>query len=200
MTEWSSGTKGARMKRTILGVSVVLILSLLGTVTLSGGAGAVRPVKVKKLCRVVSNETGLARRSACPTSATNAPAPTVLPPGTTPFPSVPSTGAPWSTGPATSPTHDFNIGFGWLVYAHWTHKDVASVGWIAAVGGAGAAGQWACAGLGPWAPPCIFLFAAAAIFMVYLFDTAYNRGGGLVIEFTYWLEPWGYEYVGNNYS
>lgn len=141
------------------------------------------------------------RRAPCPSVASpNVPAPLTVGIGVTPFPInqavPPLQPVPWMTS-TVNPHVDF--GFGWLIYAHWTHAEVGSITWIGLISGVSAVAGWACAGMSLLAPVCVFLFAVAGAFMLYLFQTAWNRGGGIVLEFTYGLAPWGYEYVGNNY-
>jgi hypothetical protein len=208
------------MKRLVVGSLVAVIVATTVAVVLPGRAGADTPpqptshfrVKAKHHCYQFDNASGLRRKRGCETTlASNgavfaAPTTPAAMSGVTPFPPeiMDAVGPPWDNGqggnplPAVQPHVDF--GYGWLIYVHFTHHDVSAPAWYATIGAFAAAGLLACSPLGALAAVCSFLFALAGVFMGYLFQTAWNRGGGLVLEFTYWGQPWGFEYVGNNYT
>lgn len=97
---------------------------------------------------------------------------------------------------------DPTISFGWVIYVHFSHQEVGEVVWTAFFAGAGAALGAACAAISLTllTAGCVFLAAAATTVMIGIFQTAFNRGGGLVLEFLYNGDPYGYEYVGNNWT
>jgi len=70
------------------------------------------------------------------------------------------------------------------------------------IAGAGAAASLVCTAIsiGYLVPVCMFLFGAATDYILSIFSTAYNRGGGLVWEFAYTGSPVGYMYVGDNWT
>jgi hypothetical protein len=97
---------------------------------------------------------------------------------------------------------DPSISFGWVIYVHWFHKEVGSILLQAFFAGVGAAGAAACTliSVGFLVPVCLFLFGFATAAVVAQFNTAYSRGGGIVWEFTWTGSPYGYEYVGDNWT
>jgi hypothetical protein len=98
---------------------------------------------------------------------------------------------------------DPTVSFGWVVYVHFYHSEVGSVVWIAFFAGASASLGWACSliSVGWLVPLCIAVETAMATYLLGLFQTAFNRGGGIVLEFNYFGWPWaGYMYVGDNWS
>jgi hypothetical protein len=97
---------------------------------------------------------------------------------------------------------DPQVSFGWVTYVHFFHSEVGSVVWIAAIAGAMATLGWACGliSVGWLVPICIAAAAALTAYLLGLFQTAWNRGGGIVLEFNYYGWPWaGYMYVGDNW-
>lgn len=98
---------------------------------------------------------------------------------------------------------DPSVSFGWVTYVHFYHSEVGSVVWIAAIAGASATIGWACSliSVGWLVPICVGVAAALAAYLLGLFQTAWNRGGGIVLKFNYYGNPWGgYMYVGDNWS
>ena len=97
---------------------------------------------------------------------------------------------------------DPTVSFGWLIYVHWFHKEVGSTLLQAFLAGVGAAAASACSLIteGLLIPPCLFLFGFLTALVIGQFQTAYNRGGGIVWEFTPLGNPYGFEYVGDNWS
>lgn len=95
---------------------------------------------------------------------------------------------------------NFDVGYGWLIYAHFTYDDLCGIVWKALSSGLGvAAGYISALAGGPIGLALAFIFTLAAAIVYGWVQTAIRRGGGIVFEFTYWLSPWGYEYVGNSY-
>jgi hypothetical protein len=97
---------------------------------------------------------------------------------------------------------DPHISFGWVIYVHWYHAEVGNIYVQAWIAGLGVATAMACSGLsvGFLVPVCAFLIAAATAFILGLFLTAWNRGGGIVWKFAYVGTPLGYMYVGDNWT
>ena len=96
---------------------------------------------------------------------------------------------------------DPTVTFGWLIYVHFYHSEVGEVVWTAFFAGATAALQVACNVLPtPVNAMCIALVAVLGAVVITIFQTAYNRGGGVVLEFTYGGTPVGYMYVGDNWT
>ncbi len=97
---------------------------------------------------------------------------------------------------------DPRVSFGWVIYVHWSHTEVQNILIQAFFVGIGASAALACdfISVGLLIPVCTFLFAASTYAVISQFNTAYNRGGGLVWEFAYSGSPVGYIYVGDNWS
>jgi len=97
---------------------------------------------------------------------------------------------------------DPSITFGWVIYVHFYHHEVGNALLHAFIAGAGAAASLVCTAIsiGYLVPVCMFLFGAATDYILSIFSTAYNRGGGLVWEFAYTGSPVGYMYVGDNWT
>ena len=97
---------------------------------------------------------------------------------------------------------DPSVSFGWVIYVHWSHKEVQNILIQAFFAGIGTAAALACdfISVGLLIPVCTFLFAASTYAVISQFNTAYNRGGGLVWEFAYNGSPVGFMYVGNDWS
>ncbi len=97
---------------------------------------------------------------------------------------------------------DPTVSFGWLVYVHWYHSEVAEISWLGYFTGAATIMGWACTKIPiPWVDLACAVYVA--VFFAYAFNwmqTAYQRGGGLVIEFVYGGSYWGHMYVGDNWS
>lgn len=84
---------------------------------------------------------------------------------------------------------------------HFYHNEVGEVVWTAAFAGAGAALGIACAALPtPVNVMCGATVAALTGTVIGIFQAAFNRGGGGVLEFTYGGVPFRYMYVGDNWT
>jgi hypothetical protein len=101
---------------------------------------------------------------------------------------------------------DPSISFGWVIYVHFSEGECGGIALVNAVygsSGAGIVADWVALVLGAWDP----IAGAVAAVVLLLWDmfawlstTAFHRGGGLVLEFSYDLQLAGAMYVGNNWS
>lgn len=100
------------------------------------------------------------------------------------------------------PGQDVSVSFGWVIYVHFYHKDVGGVLLTALVEGAAAAASFGCSALslGWLTAACVALIAIFAAVVIGWFQTAYARGGGIVLEWTYAGGFYGYSYVGDNWT
>ena len=95
---------------------------------------------------------------------------------------------------------DPKVTLGWVVYVFFSKGDLQAWLFTALVDGAGAAAGAACAfasEVPPVAIACAGLVAFVWSYFHSLFQTAVNRNGGIVLEFTYSGTWWGYLYAGS---
>ena len=97
---------------------------------------------------------------------------------------------------------DPSVSYGWLIYVHYTHSEVGSALWQGAIWGSAGFATAACSTLsvGWLTVSCAALFEGSAGYFSSLFSTAYSRGGGIVLEYSYGGWYVGCEYVGNNWT
>jgi hypothetical protein len=107
------------------------------------------------------------------------------------------------TATPTSGIHpNLGVSFGYEIYVHFTHQDLSNTLVTAFVAGFAAAAGVACsaASLGWLTYPCAAVVAFVGALFLNWCSTAYNRGGGLLLDFTYLGSFTGYSYVGNNWT
>lgn len=93
---------------------------------------------------------------------------------------------------------DPDVTFGWVIYVYFSHSELYWEQVLHLVDGVGAGISWLC-GLATWVLGivCGLVFLWLATYFDGIIQTAYNRGGGVVFEWTYWLSYYGYMYAGS---
>lgn len=218
-TQIGASNMQAKMTRNAGGLAALFIaLAMVMTLFSPSVAGAVEPstpahsssLKGAALQSALNRDAVPAKvlttcGAALPTGKYTGKAPKSLPKGPSAPPVLNKTGQPVGKNGCNSDLKsvrpEVGVSFGWYIYVHFTHADVEGVMLDTLGNGSFAAVAWACSRIpDPYiAGACAVLAAIYYGFIQYWFSQAAQRGGGLLLDFTYIGSFYTWTYVSNSW-